>query len=959
MKLFHPAVRPLLVVALLFCSLPAFPQTLEPRLKGNITEASRIVLPNSRTPRVRAAQDLGAVSPDTTVTGITLVFKRSAAQEATLKDLLAAQQNIASPLYHHWLTPETFAARFGIADQDITTAETWLVSRGFHIENVARSRDRITFSGTAAQVQAAFGTDLHHYQTEGELHFAPTSDLTLPAELASVTAAVLHLSDFRPKPNIKALETHPQPNYTTLSTQAHYLTPKDIATMYNLNALYQKGFYGVGQGLAIVGQSFVNRSDIGTFLTNLSIGSMGGGISTVLVPGSGVEAISPMDESESDIDLEYSSGIASGANVFFVYVGANQNYGVFDALSFAITENIAPVVSISYSTCEPLLSPTELDQSNALFEEAASQGQTLVAATGDSGSTACAPYTSSQGVTTAQQQALSVNFPASSPYFTAVGGTQMAAGTFTAGSSSYWTSAGTYDADSSLLSYVPELAWNEGSASNGILAGGGGSSAYFLRPTWQTAVPGIPTGTYRLLPDIALQSSIASPGFLVCSSDPALIHSQGQTSSCVDGLVGNNNKYTMAGGTSFAAPIFAGLIAILNGFENAAGQGNINPVLYNLAANPTSYASAFHDITSGTNACVSGSATCSTAGQSNYAATVGYDQATGLGSVNFSGLVTAWPTSGNANLQPTTILLIASQTTATPGETVPIQISVQPYNVLSNASIPSGSVSISVDGVIVDASLALAPANVYYASAIATYNFVAPATAGSHLIAVTYSGDATHSSSTATSAVTVGNVIASGGLSLTAGNLTIANGGTGSTQITVTPTAGYNGNIVWSLSSSGSSTSLTACYTIASLPVSKISTTQLTIGIGTACNSSLPAERGNFRSLDQRASTNANTPAYRRSTTTTAMYASLLICGLLAGGRRRMRLSLLLAIALLTVTGLSLTGCGGSGNNTGTPTTGTSTTPPSSTTSYNMTLTAKDSVNSSVTASTTFTLTVK
>jgi Pro-kumamolisin, activation domain len=956
MKLFRCVVWPLLVVALLFCSLPAFAQTPEPRLKGAITETARVVLSDSRTPRARSAQDMGAVSPDTAVPGITLVFKRSAAQEATLKEMLAAQQNTASPLYHHWLSPETFAARFGVADEDIAATESWLASRGFHVERVARSRDRITFSGTAAQVQAAFGTELHHYRTEGELHFAPASDLALPAELASVTAAVLHLSDFRPKPNVKAVETRPHPDYTTLSTQTHYLGPKDIATMYNLNALYSNNFDGLGQGLAVVGQSVINTQSIVSFQTVLSRAKP---VNTVLVPGSGVEAISPGDEGESEIDLEYASGIAQEADIFLVYVGANQNYDVFDALAFAITENIAPVVSISYSTCESLLSQTDLDQGNALFEEAAAQGQTLVAATGDSGSTACAFYTSSQGVTPAQQQALAVNFPASSPYVTAVGGTQMAAGTFTAGANSYWASASSIDSASSLLSYVPEVVWNEGSVSNGIAAGGGGTSAYFPRPSWQAGVPGITNGAYRLLPDVALQSSIASPGFLVCSSDPALIGSQAQ--SCTNGLLGSNNKYTLAGGTSFAAPVFAGFIAIQNQVAGAIGQGSINPVLYSLATNPTSYAAVFHDITSGTNACLANTATCSTGAQSNYAATAGFDEATGLGSVDFSALAAAWPISSTANLQPTRVSLLEPDGGPYPGGTVRIQITVQSAYSPKGTSAPTGGVSISVDGAIVDASLAFSSTSPYQPEAYVTYNWTAPTTTGAHLVIVTYPGDATHSASTATYSVVIGNVLASGGLSLSAGNLTIANGGTGSTPVTVTPNAGYTGNVVWSLAATGSTstTNLTACYAIASLPVSKVSTTQLTVGIGTACNSALPAERGNFQSLGQRASTNDGTPAGRRSGIATAMYASLLICGLLAGRRHRIRLPLLLTIAFLTVTGLSLTGCGGGGNNTGTPTTGTSTTPSSSTTSYNVTLTAKDSVNTSITASTTFTLTVK
>jgi len=121
----------------------------------------------------------------------------------------------------------------------------------------------------------------------------------------------------------------------------------------------------------------------------------------------------------------------------------------------------------------------------------------------------------------------------------------------------------------------------------------------------------MPTGTYRLLPDIALQSSIASPGFLLCTSDPAMLNAEGQTTGCSDGLIGSNNKYTLAGGTSFAAPIFAGFVALLNQTENANGQGNINPELYSLAAGS---GSVFHDITTGTIACVAGATGCGSAG---------------------------------------------------------------------------------------------------------------------------------------------------------------------------------------------------------------------------------------------------------------------------------------------------------------------------------------------------------
>jgi len=947
-------VLPYFLMVLLY-SLPALAQRPTPRITERITETARTALVGSRAPQAERGEDLGAVPAEMAVPGITLVFKRSAAQENALQELLTAQQNTASQLYHHWLTPDDFAARFGMADKDIATAETWLRSRGFHIENEGRGRDRITFSGDAAQVQAAFGTGLHYYQTDGELHFAPEADLTLPTELASVTTAVLHLSNFRPKPSYSPVH----PNFTALSTQAHYLAPKDIFTMYNLSALYQSGSLGGGQRLAIVGQSFVDTSissKVVQFQGNLTQVNT---ISAVLVPGSGVQAISPGDEGESEIDLEYASGIAQNASIFLVYVGANRNYDVFDALEFAIAENIAPVISISYGTCESFLSATQLDAGNALFEEAAAQGQTLIAASGDSGSTACAPFSSSSGVTLAQQQALSVSYPADSPYVTAVGGTQMAAGTFGSGSNAYWSSASSVDTVSSLLSYVPEVVWNEGSVAHGIVAGGGGASTYYPRPAWQSSAPGIPSGAYRLLPDIALQSSIGSPGFLVCSDDAALIHPQGQTSSCTSGLKGSNNQYTVAGGTSFAAPIFAGMVAILNQVQHATGQGNINPFLYGLASDRTSYATVFHDITSGTIACVAGAGTCASPGQSGYAATPGYDEATGLGSVDFGRLVTAWPSNDAMNLSGTNVLIIASDTAAVPGATVPVQIVVGTFYAGGGTPAPTGTVSVSLDGTIVQPSLAFSSTNALQASASANYSFVAPATAGSHLLTVTYPGDATHAPAVGTYSVLVGVVKAVGGFSLAAGNLTIANGNAGSTQITLTPTGGYTGRVQWSLSTSGNASGLSACYAIGSPIVNGTSTATLTIGVGSVCNAPSPAERKAIEPLGVRASDSEKNRLPWHGAPAMGVYAGLLFCSSLVSRKRATRLPRLFVITLLIVVGVGLNGCGGGGSSSAGNSNGTPPTSPNNTTNFTLTLTGTDSVNTAIKASTTFTLTVK
>jgi subtilase family serine protease len=549
-----------------------------------------------------------------------------------------------------------------------------------------------------------------------------------------------------------------------------------------------------------------------------------------------------------------------------------------------------------------------------------------------------------------------VIYPADSPYVTAVGGTQLASGTFAPGSSQYWATASNIDSVSSLLSYVPEVVWNEGSTLHDIVAGGGGASSYFPRPAWQNSAPGIPSGKFRLLPDIALQSSVDSPGFLVCSDDPNLIYSQGHISSCLQQPISSNNPYTVAGGTSFAAPIFAGFVAILNQVEHTTGQGNINPILYNLASNPTSYAAIFHDITSGTNACLPSVADCPAAGQSEYAATPGYDEATGLGSVDFGKLAAAWPATSAASLTQTGILIIPSQYTATPGESVPVQIVVNSFFTGTLPPAPTGTVSVSLDGVVTQSSLAITQKKPSDTGSSVNYAFVAPATTGSHLLTVTYPGDATHAASVATYSVLVGNVIASGGFSLSAGNLTVASGGSGSTQVTVAPTGGYSGRVVWSLSFSGSSSSgnLAACYAINSPVVSGTSTITLTVGVAAACNASLPAERGNLRPIAARGAMNDRKPTPQHSAPIVTAFASLLAWSSLRGLRRKVSWPQLLVVTLLTSAGLVLTGCGGAKTSDG------SSTPPPAPVSanYTVTLTGTDSVNAFVHASTSFTLTV-
>jgi subtilase family serine protease len=948
------ALRLAFVPALFLCSALVFAQHPAPRIRGPIEATSSVPLAGSLNPRLRTAQDLGPLPPDTLIPGITLVFSRSAAQQADLQQLLAQQTDPSSPLYRHWLTPGSFAARFGIAAPDIAATTAWLQSHGFTIEAATTSNpDRITFSGTAAQIQQAFGAELHRFRwpagkgQSAELHFAPASELSLPPSLAPVTAALLHLSDFRPKPSVR-----PRPDYTTASAQAHMLGPSDIATMYDLLP-FGTTYNGSGQQIAIVGESYVNTangSSINTFQQYLSGGSQ---IALALVPGSGVEAVIPGDEGESQIDLEYSGATAVGSNILFVHTGSNPNYNVFDAVSFAITQDIAPVISISYGLCEALLSASELQQFSALLEQANAQGQTIVAASGDSGATACANYTTQQGVTTTQQQALAVGFPASSPNVTAVGGTQMAAGTFTAGTSSYWSSAGAGDNASSLLSYVPEAAWNEDSTTYGLLASGGGASSFFARPAWQTGVPGIPSGNFRLIPDIALQASVFSPGYIICSNDPYI----GGQYSCSNGLKGSNGTYTVSGGTSFGAPIFAGFLAILNQYEHTFGLGNVNPALYALAAQPSVYSSAFHDITSGSTACSAGDGNCGLPGESVYATTAGYDQATGLGSLDFNKLAIAWPTLSPANFTPTSITFDGTPLVTTAGSSITVHLSV---NALDSPTVtpPTGNAALALDGV----PVSTIPLNQVTSSSNATYSLTIPSTAasGAHILAVTYPGDSTHLPSRATFALQIGTVTATGGFTLSAQNITLASNASGSTQVTITPSAGYNGAPTWSASYSGA-TAQTLCYLVDPVVVNGPTTTKVYIGLGSACNGPIGSRAPStvqpnlMKSSDERTSLthplNYDGPPFQRVTLSACL--AFLIFGLIPRRRRRAVASLL-PLALIAILSLSLAGCGGGSGSGGGGGGGGNPQPQV----YTVTLQGLDSVNTAITNSTTFTLTV-
>jgi len=908
-----------------------------PRIRQAISSQSSVPLRGSTSPVTRAAVDLGPLSAAQTIHGVTLYFQPDAAQQAALRTLIREQQTPGSPSYHRWLTPAQYAESFGLSQPDVAKVTAWLEQQGFAVEGVSNSRTSLRFSGTVAQVQSAFQTTLHSYRIAGETHFANSSDVSIPAALSGVVMAVGNLHDFRPHSMMRRMAPGAQrpgarPAFTSGTSGNNYMQPGDLAVIYDINAAYNAGYTGSGQSIAVVGQSAIVASDIEAF--EAAAGLPVKDPVMVLEPGTGASATAAGDESESDIDVEYAGAVARDATIYFVYVGNSSSYSAFDALLYAVDNDIAPIISISYGSCEPDMDASGLNTLEQGLQQAASQGQSVIASAGDTGSTACyADVTSSTqvGAITAQEKALAVDYPASSSYVTAMGGTEFPSADVAAGNTTYWNGTSGTDVVTSAKSYIPEQVWNDDSAAfaqqygpnYALSAGGGGVSTFSTtngttttpnsRPSWQGGVPGISSApdyakNMRMVPDISLDSSPNNAGYLYCTGDTsAWDTTNGQAASCNSGFRdATSGELTVAGGTSFAAPIFAGMLAILNQRENSTGQGVVNPILYTLAANSGTYASAFHDITSGGNQCTAGTDYCSTEGAGEYAATGGYDEASGLGSIDLNNLLAAWPATPASSLAATTVSLAAATSTPAPGAADPITISVVPQSSAITTT-PTGTVSLTIDGAPDSTPITLTNGS-------ASYSFTSTTT-GNHVILANYSGNSALAPSTGTLVLNVGGTGTAGAsFTLAATSITTPQGIAGTSTVTVQSVGGYAGTVNFSLSSSDPNIQNDACYSIDPTAVAANAAASATLTIYTDsadCSAASSARTGKvIRSFRPRTNTARSTPPAPSSA---VRYGMAALAGLvLVGSLRRRSLALMgtQCLLLLGIAGLFI-GCGG------------------------------------------------
>ncbi|HEY0760232.1 MAG TPA: Ig-like domain repeat protein, partial [Acidisarcina sp.] len=669
---------------------------------------------------------------------------------AALKAYLAALQTPGSTSYHKYLTPEQFGARYGTADADIQAVSMWLQGHGLAVKGADKARMTIEFSGSIGRVQEAFHVPIHRYLVKGEEHLANASDPQIPAALVPVIAGVAQMNDFRARPHAvlgprgvyNQTTKHFEPELTggSGSSSFLYVGPADAATIYDspttLNRNFPSGdtaYDGTGVTIGIAGEGNIPLSAVATYRSFFALPAK---VPTVIVDGDdpGVGDIATSASGEALLDVEIASGMAPGANVnLYVSNGSALQEGLYFAIGRAVDDNAVSILNVSFGLCEAFFGTTGNAFINNTWEQAAAQGITPTVSTGDNGSAGC----DNENAVTTATQGLQVSGFASTPYNVAVGGTDFdilhtSFLTYVAGSNT--TSNG-----GSALKYIPEQPWNNSTTTNttlssniagtdskgntNIVAGSGGASSCaesttnslgtiscagaYAKPSWQKLFDS--GDSVRDIPDVSMFASngFYNAGWAICANGSE----NGVTvNDCAVNSSGAISSITVFGGTSTAAPAFAGVLALVT--QKVGGRlGQADTVIYPLAKQ---FPAAFHDVTSGNISvpCAAGSPDCGTNHfLTGYNAVTGYDLASGLGSVDITALVNDW----------SSITFAASATALTlNGATTPLTIThgtpvTAAVTVTSASATPTGDVAL-IDSL----NPSTAPDNVSISAQLAT-----------------------------------------------------------------------------------------------------------------------------------------------------------------------------------------------------------------------------------------------
>ncbi len=571
--------------------------------KRNVDDKDTVPVRGNVHASARSENDRGPTNANMKYENMVLVLAPRADAKDRPDQLLAQLHDPKSPLYHQWLTPAQYGQRFGITKDDLDAVKSWLVRNNFTIEQVPDGLGWINFSGSVRDVELAFKTSIHDFNVDGKMYHANTTDPQVPRALADIVRGVVSLHNF-PRKAMNHGFNKVAPDYT--SGTSHYVAPADFAKIYNVNPLYTAGINGTGQTVAIVGRTDIALADVQYFRSFFGLpandpvfvhngtdpGNLGGG-----------------EEGEADLDVEWSGAVAPNATIKFVISQSTSTTdGVDLSAQYIVNNNVAKIMSTSFGQCESSMGTSENTFYSNLWSQAATQGITSFVSSGDSGAAGCNGGNDTTG------SGAAVSGLASTPNNVAVGGTQF---NDTANPSTYWAATNNSTNQSSALSYIPEMAWNESgnvSGGSGLWASSGGQSTVYAKPSWQVCV-GVPSTNARFVPDVALTAA-GHDGYLVV---------QGHTSTA-SGL-------GSVGGTSASSPSFAGLMALVNQ-KTGQSWGNANTKFYTLAnaqyTNAPGAVTMFHDITSGNN---------SVPGVTGFSCGTGYDAVTGVGTVDANAMV--------------------------------------------------------------------------------------------------------------------------------------------------------------------------------------------------------------------------------------------------------------------------------------------------------------------------------
>jgi hypothetical protein len=563
-------------------------------------------------------QDMGRRDAAAAMEDIQLVLVRPAERQAAFDAQVEALHQRGNPSYHRWLTPEIVGSEFGPAASDLAALTGYLKSEGFTVTVVGKGGLYVEFSGTVAQVEQSFHTEVHTLRmANGEERYSAVREAQIPEALAPLVAGFVALNNIpHVHPSLRkvvpaVVRTAPAGRagakpLDDVSSSNYAVGPQDFYTIYNESPLLTAStpVNGSGVTIALLEESAITTSDV-TYFRNLFGVTPATPVSLVVDTGYGSNtctappALTGGEEGEAVLDTEWAGSVAPGANLIFMQCETRGNTGgIFLSAEAVIDNNLADVMSLSYDDYEGDGGTGEDNLASNLWEQAAAQGETVVVSAGDTG-----PATEDGDQLNAYaQNGITVSGLSSTAWNVSAGGTDFQdtynqfEGDAAYGLYAYWNSSNGPGL-SSALSYIPETTWNdtcassiynayvEGPNADGaalcgvtsqsnlyLAAGGGGPSTVHARPSWQNGtVYGLPASTAytnagnRLQPDVSL---FAANGFWY--HDLPLYESD------------EASQPTYAGGTSFAAPQLAGIFALIKQ-QTGERLGQPNYVLYSMA----------------------------------------------------------------------------------------------------------------------------------------------------------------------------------------------------------------------------------------------------------------------------------------------------------------------------------------------------------------------------------------